>query len=459
MFIASFTFKTSLHAQDEPPLPMGLEEETSSESKEPELPQGLEKSLKTEKSDEEELLGHFPFEFSGFLEGRLGSRTQEDPHEKDISIGETRFHLQVEKAWERAAFRLTTDFLYDPVPNRYDVRLEEGEGFLDLREARLALRATDFMDLKIGRQILTWGTGDLIFINDLFPKDWNAFFIGRNVEYLKAPSDALKVSLFHSLMNVDIVYIPCFDTDRFIDGRRISFFNSSLGRRTGRDRIVHTEKPDNWFSDDEIAWRFYSNLAGYELSLYGYYGFWKSPAGQNPVSGKASFPILAVYGLSLRGTFVKGIGNIEMGYYDSEEDRSGNNPFVRNSEFRFLIGYEKEAATDFTLGIQYYLEHMMEHRNYLKALPTGNPQADKNRHVVMVRLTKLLMSQNLKLSLFSYYSPSDSDAYLRPNIHFKIDDHWSAEIGGNVFTGKKDHTFFAQFEKNSNIYTGLRYGF
>jgi hypothetical protein len=69
------------------------------------------------------------------------------------------------------------------------------------------------------------------------------------------------------------------------------------------------------------------------------------------------------------------------------------------------------------------------------------------------------MNQNLTLSLFTFYSPSDEDAYLRPKIQYKIDDHWSAEIGGNIFVGEEDHTFFGQFEKNTNVYGGVRYSF
>ena len=53
----------------------------------------------------------------------------------------------------------------------------------------------------------------------------------------------------------------------------------------------------------------------------------------------------------------------------------------------------------------------------------------------------------------------DLDAYLRPLIHYKIDDYWSAEAGGNLFFGEDDYTFFGQFEKNSNLYIGIRYGF
>ncbi|MGR3310620.1 MAG: hypothetical protein ACUZ77_07575 [Candidatus Brocadiales bacterium] len=162
-----------------------------------------------------------------------------------------------------------------------------------------------FMDVKVGRQILTWGTGGLIFVNDLFPKDWNSFIIGRDVEYLKAPSDAVKVGLFSSIVNLDIVYTPRFDADRFIDGRRISYWNGGLGRRAGRDAIVKVEKPDDLFTDDEIALRLHRRINSYEFAVYAYRGFWKSPGGVNPSSGRATFPDLSGIRRKWTGTHCK----------------------------------------------------------------------------------------------------------------------------------------------------------
>ena len=76
-----------------------------------------------------------------------------------------------------------------------------------------------------------------------------------------------------------------------------------------------------------------------------------------------------------------------------------------------------------------------------------------------MRLTKLMMNQNLVLSFFSYASPSDGDAHLRPKVQYKWGDHWSFDLGANVFLGKDDHTFFGQFERNTNVYAGARYRF
>jgi hypothetical protein len=235
-----------------------------------------------------------------------------------------------------------------------------------------------------------------------------------------------------------------------------------LGRPAGRDAVIRTELPDTWFEDVEWAARLAKNVGGYEFAVYSYYGFWKSPGGADPATGKAVFPDLRVYGGSARGPLWRGIANVEIGYYDSRNGRSGTDPFTNNSEFRALVGYEMDLpqiAHDFTVGLQYYLEWMQDYDAYLRSLPPGSRRRDELRHLLTARLTKLLMNQNLALSLFTFYSPSDSDAYLRPEASYKITDHWTAEAGGNWFFGSSDESFFGQFEKNTNLYAGIRYGF
>jgi len=268
-----------------------------------------------------------PVETHGFYEIRGGYRLQEDKYQKDMSIMEGRFQFDLFSYLDWGDIKVKGDVIGDMVTEKGD---------FDLREANIFSRPTDFMDVKVGRQILTWGTGDLIFINDLFPKDWQSFFIGRDTEYLKAPSDAAKVSLFGETANLDIAYTPKFDPDRYPTGERISYWNSSLGRTAGQDAIVHTDKPDDWFSDSEIAARLYKNIDNYELAFYGYHG--------------------------LRGAVGKGIGNVEIGYYDSADDASGKNPLINNSEMRYLVGYTREIAKDFTMGLQYYIEQMLDYR-------------------------------------------------------------------------------------------------
>ena len=299
-WVALLALGAGVRAAEEPPLPPGLDGDKPTTADEPALPEGLDGGAKKKEPTLPEGLGgtakpaepakppetpkdktpELPFDLTGFWDLRGGFRVQDDDHEPDHSLGETRLQLELEKAFEEGpTLHLTADLLYDMSLNEHRVFMEEGRGLFDLREAWAAFRPTDFMDVKVGRQVLTWGTGDLWFLNDLFPKDWNSFLIGRDVEYLKAPSDAVKVSLFSDLANLDLVYTPRFDADRYIDGRYASYYNPLRGRRAGQDAIADAIRPDDWFDDDEFAARAYRNLGAYEAGLYGYYGYWKSPEG------------------------------------------------------------------------------------------------------------------------------------------------------------------------------------
>ncbi|MCK5711108.1 MAG: hypothetical protein KAI25_00160, partial [Hyphomicrobiaceae bacterium] len=162
-------------------------------------------------------VGQEPVEIHGFGELAVASRFLADPViSDDFVLAEARFRLDLSHYTDLAELSFKVDLVADDVID--DV-------VIDIRQAVITLHASSWLDVRAGRQVLTWGTGDLIFLNDLFPKDFVSFFIGRDTEYLKAPSDALKASVFTRYLNLDLVYTPSFDADRFIDGKRISFFD------------------------------------------------------------------------------------------------------------------------------------------------------------------------------------------------------------------------------------------
>jgi hypothetical protein len=247
----------------------------------------------------------------GFVEVRNGWRLDNDADEKDASIAEVRCQFDLGRDFDRFFVKVKGDLVGD---------LVEEEVRAELREANVQLSPLDYMDLKAGRQVLTWGTGDLLFINDLFPKDWESFFIGRDDEYLKAPSDAVKASLFFDLANLDLVYVPVFNGSRYIDGSRLSYWNGLLGRTAGRDFVFADDAPNRIGTDAEYAARLTRNLAGVELALYGYDGFWKTPEGMDPARTRLNYPKLTVYGASLRSPVFGGIGNLEAGYEHEPSD-------------------------------------------------------------------------------------------------------------------------------------------
>lgn len=393
---------------------------------------------------------NYEIDLHGFLEARGGMRLEHTREQRDASIGEARLQLDFSRFLGDGELRLKTDLLADAV---------EDEPALELREASYQFSPHSALDIRVGRQVLTWGTGDLLFINDVFAKDWESFFIGRDDEYMKLASDALRVGIFSGPVNIDLVYIPLVTHSKYIDGSRLSYWNPQQNRVVGRDHIFPDRERNRVFQDSEYALRLSRNHRGTEYALYGYQGFWSTPEGVDPTGTHLTYPRLGVYGASVRRPLWGGISNLEVGYYHSRDDHSGHNPLVRNSELRLLLGHDRELARDLTAGFQYYLERKLDYAGYLDGLPPTAPRADKNRHLLSLRLTQLLMQQNLRLSLFIYWSPSDQDAHLRPKAHYKISDRVALEAGANIFIGSRKHTFWSQFEENNNLYLGLRRSF
>ncbi len=398
----------------------------------------------------DQLYDSYGIELAGFAETRWGGRVVDDSHEKDLSIGEGRMQLELSRDFDAFLLKFKGDLIGDAVT-------EEVNG--DIRDLSVLFSPTGNMDVKMGRMVSTWGTGDLLFINDLFPKDWQSFFIGRNDEYLKRASNIIKTSLFMGGYALDMVYTPLFQGSKYVRGERLSYYNPYIGQRVGRNMIAEDSIPNRYFSDAEINGRLSRRFGGVEAALYGYSGFWQEPEGSDMSSGRVTYPRLNVWGASARSPMFGGIGNIEVGYYDSTQDDNGNDPSVRPSEYRVLAGFEREVARELTGGFQYYLEKIDQYDNYRQALPATFHPRDEYRHMLTARLTQLMIEQNLTLSLFVYYSPSDNDGYIRPKFSYKLNDNWLLDGGFNLFWGEHDYTFWGRFQDNSNAYVGLRYSF
>ena len=427
----------------------------------PALPPGLgsvnQNTALTESDDEDD---NAIADFNGFWEYRYGQRVHETDLHDDQSINETRLHLAIDKHADRWSLESAFDLLYDDLAASHDIDLEDGTGWFDLRKLSLLWKIIPSLDMRIGRQVMTWGTGDLVFLNDLFPKDWR-YWLGRDIEYIKAPSDALKLSSYNDWANIDLVYSPRFDSSRYINGERVSFFNDNLGRIAGQNDIISVNKPDEMFEDDEVAFRIYRNINSMELALYGFDGFYKSPLGFDMGTGLYIFPRMSSVGASLRSPFGPGIISLETAYWKSKDDPDGDNPLITNGETRVLAGYEWEAAKNFTVNLQYYAEHMRDYNNYVANQPVGAVVRDDVRRMITLRMTAFLLSQNLRLSWFNYYMPDGGDFYINPLANYQVTDDWTVEVGGTWFGSDDNEPYapFGQFINNNNVYLMARYSF
>ena len=386
--------------------------------------------------------------FSGFVDTGLGTRIRTDSLlDQRSTLEELRW--RVERDWRPAGFTvaLKADLGFDSV---------DDEAYASLRDLSVAFALGDSIDVRIGRQILTWGTGDLVFLNDLFPKDFVSFFAGRDDEYLKAPSNTIRITRFSDRWNLDLAWTPRFAHDTYLDGDRFSFFFPLAGSNVAPSPALDAEEPDTSFENGEFAARLFRTVDGREYALYAYHGFFKQPSALTP-DLRAAFAPLTSLGASLRQPLRGGITNLEATYYWSRDDSSGRDPLIPNDQLRVLAGYEWEPKANFTVGLQYYLEWTLDHDRLIDNSFAPRFEADERRHVLTTRLTYRAARDKHVLSLFAFASPSDRDLYLRPSYTYRHSDQWSWVFGGNLFAGDAEHTFFGQLEDASNFYLHARY--
>lgn len=313
--------------------------------------------------------------------------------------------------------------------------------------------------MRAGRQVLTWGTGDLLFLNDFFPKDWVAFFSGYDQQYLKAPSDALKVSGYSDAINIDLIWSPEFDSDNFITGEKLVYYSPFTGNIVAAPPELEARIPGHNLKDGELAARLYKTLSGVEYALYLYHGFFKTPEGYDPLEQTPYFPELQSIGGSARASMFGGITNIEYAYWNSAESKNGDNPYVPNNQSRFLLGYESEVVRNLTASFQLYSEYTHNYKRLKEWYPSPDDRPRKARQVLTTRWTLNTQQSNLVYSLFLFYSPSDKDYYLIPNAMYRLDDSWQFNAGANLLGGRHDYTLFGQMEQNSNIYVRAKFIF
>jgi hypothetical protein len=385
-------------------------------------------------------------EIHGFLQAhgaaRLGSANCPAGTACDWPFNEQRLQLKA----EGGGFEGTLGYA-GKIDLLHDAALGESE--VDVRELYADYNAERYT-VRAGRQVVTWGVADLLFINDTFPKDWTAFYGGLPLEYLKRGSDAVRLDLFPEFADVQLV-LADFRPDRLPDRERFVL--------PGQAIQAELDEP----SGLEVGLRVSRYVGSWDGALYLSHTHYRAPAirqigGQAGAGWQGGFPRLNAVGASLSGPLGSGVLSLEAGYYDSVDDRDGDDPAIENSQTRLLAGYSRQIGADTTLGLQGYVEWMHDHAAYRSTLPAGYPERDELRSVATLRLTRFEMHQTLRLSLFAFWGISEGDGYLIPSARYAFSDALWGEVGANLIVGDRSGQF-GVLGDNDNVYMTLRYAF
>jgi hypothetical protein len=383
------------------------------------------------------------FEVHGFLQNNTSQRVvTSSQYPAELLKLENRLQLELIHTGSQGGFHSKTDVAWDP---------DNHTSRLDLREAYLT-RTGKNLDLTVGKQIITWGVGDLVFLTDVFPKDWVAFITGSPIEYLKKGSVAAKADYYIAGTTLEGIVIPVFTPDTLPGGDKLAFFSPFPA-----DTVVRREKPAATLGNAEVGLRASRMIRDYDTSLYLFSG-WDPRPSPDFTTGTLEYNRLGMAGASFQGPYHGYLLSGELAYYRTE-DTTGSDPAIPNPSLKSLLSLERTLEGNRVVSLQWVQEWMTKYDAYVATLPAEFPRQARATTTLTARYRDTLRRETIKRTLFILYNPIDQDYFVNAEWRQDLSDNVWYAVGVNLFGGKHPWTNYGQFEHNSNLYFTLRRGF
>jgi len=336
----------------------------------------------------------------------------------------------------------------------YPCSLQLKEAYVDIYEFLIPV-----MDVRIGKQIVVWGTGDRINpTTNLCPLDLSNFFdFGERLGV-----DAISANLYLGCFNLTGIYSPVF-TPALLPQNFEEMAGISLGQNT-------LTLPDQTLGESsQLGLRLNWQMFNYDISASYYYGRYSIPAVSKMTmnllgwveSSKSFFPRVQVAGLDCSGS-ISNIGIWGEAAYFMPEDYTtdaylGKNLISEQSAspyFHYIIGSDYTFGSGVYVNIQFI--HGFDHEIV----------KDQLNDYIITRIEKSFFSDKLKImpctvvfSAHEWSSIADSYgfAYI-PEVEFHPVDNLEFDIGSYIIYGKGS-SLFANLKDDDALFCNVKVQF
>ena len=322
------------------------------------------------------------------------------------------------------------------------------EGAVKLREGFTDWSPTSVLNLKLGRQVLTWGVSDYLYVNDVFPKNYDAFFTGAGFDRMKEPVDAARLAVHATTADFEAV-----------------LSRSKGDKMPNADRFVGMAMAKPAVADDganhgaDVALKASTHASGWDVAAYGALFESREERLYMGSSGlRSDRPRTRHLGLSMAGNFAGGLVWSE----GAIRNTHGNQTSVVNRQFlpsayKLIGGYSREVGQEITASAQLQLEGPGSRSRYLDSLAPGVRPLKSVISTLHLRVQSRWINQTLGAGAQLFVS-NEGDSHLNPYVSWSPADGWTFEGGANVFNGRPD-TRYGAFKDDSNVYVLGRFSF
>ncbi|MEF2230777.1 MAG: DUF1302 family protein [Pseudodesulfovibrio sp.] len=386
-------------------------------------------------------------DLSGWVEG-VQSAAVKAPH--DPVTSRARMRLTAEADWDEVYASVSVD-----AEKNWKIK---GQKALSLHEM-WAEHVGEGWDVRLGRQTIIWGRADGVQITDVIcPPDYTES-ITRDLDEIRVPVEAAKVRLLGSAMDVEMIWIPVFQSAT-LPGRD-NPWGTTTAWPAGTTVIQNdADKPDIAPGNGEFAAKVSTYRSGYDMSASVFYT-WDdfaanhrtvSTVGPTTVTFSPEYHRMTVLGLDFARPWSDFVFRFEgAGYVGRyfETRYLAVDPKRKNSA-KWLGGVDWSPGDDWSVIGQLYGEHILDHDAVLSA--------DRDEVSATLHVSKKVLRQTLTLSGMVYYSVNDQDTFFRAKADYEWSDGLHFLVGTDLFNGRRSGSY-GRYADNSQLWLKVKYSF
>jgi len=330
---------------------------------------------------------------------------------------------------------------------------------LNLEEAYVTF-ASDNCDLRIGKQVYSWGYGDAYNPTDnINPQD--IVDVG-NVEKIGVTSASCTYSA--ELFTLEAVVVPVFTPSRLppMDSRwagDLSETTAAFAPLT--PRFGYAVRPHRTVANVQFAGQLSTSvlLQGWDLALSYYEGFqpvgvFRGAVAPPDVILERVFPKIRETGVGFSTT----VGQFEIhgeGAYHDTRDNDKDDDYY---EYIAGVNYTMDGPPfEFMETVTFVAEYIHEDKRRRK--PPRNEYTGTGDYLrpfpdTVVGKVIVKFSEETKLEVSAVRNLGDDDSFIQPRLTHKFTDNTKVEAGVDIISGKSD-TFFGRWSNNDRAYVIL----
>ena len=392
---------------------------------------------------QEESDGGLHMGVKGFIDTYHALRI-ESPNDWMASRSRVRGELTVEKG--NAGMFVSANAIYNSL-------LKDQSGFF-LREAYLYYGKSS-LDIRAGRQIITWGVADAIRLTDIIsPMDFTEF-LTQDYDDIRIPVNGIRVRYTRPKWSAEAIMIPVssfYELSTDSDNQwAVNLPGVAVPYSINLDNM-----PEKQFRNMEYGGRIGAYLSGVDFNLYALRTWNKMPVFRKTIAADGSLSCdgeyrrMTMLGADLSIPLGKFVVRAEAAEYLGEaQEPVVNADVVTRNSTNALIGVDWYAGNDWQLGLQY------SHK-YISGKMSGI-SSYKNSGMATVRISKDLLHNTLSISNFGYVDVANGGVYNRLYADYALTDQIHAFLGYDFFHADKGQ--FAMYDCNSEVWIKLKYSF